>query len=104
MHPPTVSANFYLRNGCSVEHPNTVCQSSWLKTKKTMTEAPASAIVFFVVFGSGASELLWEKQLLLDQHATLLDAGFLAGETAEVVKLGAANLTVFVYGDRVNEG
>lgn len=36
--------------------------------------------------------------------ATVLDAGLLTGEVAEVVNLGAANFAVLVDHDRVNEG
>ena len=32
-------------------------------------------------------------------YATLLDTGFLAGETTEVVKLGTTHLTILVDGD-----
>lgn len=36
-------------------------------------------------------------------EATLLDAGFLAGQLAQIVKLGAAHFTIFVYGNRVDK-
>lgn len=38
------------------------------------------------------------------RYATLFDACFLAGEAAEIVKLGTTYLTIFVDGDRVDEG
>lgn len=63
--------------------------------------------VFFSVFAvrqKPLSDRGLASGLLAGQYATLLDAGFLAGETAEVVKFGATNLTVLVYGDGVDEG
>ena len=43
-------------------------------------------------------------QNLFFDHAALFDTSFLAGEAAEVVKFSATYLTVFVYGNRVDEG
>ena len=50
----------------------------------------------------------WRKlgtgaRLLLD-HAALLDAGLLAGESAEIIKLGATHLAVFVDRYGIDEG
>ena len=43
------------------------------------------------------------RRLVLLDYAALLDTGLLAGEGAEVVQFCAANLTVLVDSDRVNE-
>ena len=36
-------------------------------------------------------------------YATLFDTGFLAGEVAEIVKLGTTYFAVFVNGNRIDE-
>ena len=42
--------------------------------------------------------------LLRGLGSTLFDAGFLAGEGAEIIELGAAHTAELVYGDGVDEG
>ena len=44
------------------------------------------------------------SELLREVHAALFDTSLLTGEVTEVIEFGAANLTILVDGDGIDEG